>query len=176
MSGSTVLAFAVSHAGQTVGRGECYDLAHEALRSGGDRSAPDYGSVGARDDYTWGRPISEGELQPGDIIQFQTHQVRVEVTRRRGSTVLDTSSETATRNHHTVIVAQVHARGRITVYEQNFQGIRSVQRNDLWLDGGTTVNREPQDSGEPIEVTTVVTRTGTWHCYRPQAPAGAFVP
>ncbi len=175
MSGSTVLSFARLHLGQRVGRGECWDLANEALRSGGDRTSSDYGPVGPNTDYVWGTPIDPGQLQPGDVIQFRTHRCRVDVARQHEDGSAETSFEESTRNHHTAVVASTGAGGRVTLLEQNFQGVRSVAENTTWLDGGTTRTRE-REEGATVEVTRTITVTGSWQCYRPQARAGSVVP
>ena len=52
-----VLAFASSKIGQTVGRGECVDLADQALRNAGALSYGDYGEITPDGDYEWGLAV-----------------------------------------------------------------------------------------------------------------------
>jgi hypothetical protein len=179
MSGSTVLSFARAHLDRTVGRGECWDLANEALSSGGDRTSADFGRVGRSTDYVWGTVVPREQLQPGDIIQFSTFTLRIDETRVStrpdGSGATDTSNEVQTRTHHTVVVEETGPGGRVTVLEQNYQGVRRVARNTFWLVSGTTETRS-HEGGATIVTTRRLTVTGSWHCYRPQARSTTLTP
>lgn len=175
MSGSTVLSFARTHLGLPVGRGECWDLANEALRSGGDKTSSDYGPVGPTTDYIWGRVISQAELQPGDIIQFRTYHYRMDESRTHPDGSADTSFEEQDRNHHTAIVDSVGAEGRVTVYEQNFEGVRRVAQNTLRLAPSSTESRV-HEGRETITVRRTITVSGSWTCYRPEPRATSVVP
>lgn len=54
-SRSLVLAHA-GRKGTKVGSGECFDLADQALKDAGAKSAGDYGPVTPESDYRWGKP------------------------------------------------------------------------------------------------------------------------
>lgn len=115
-----VLAFVSSVMGTTVGSGECWDLAQQAL----DMNLAD-----------WSRPTSFGRLldpekdviKAGDIIQF--HNVRTTehlpggVTRR----------ETLGAPDHTAIIYKVLGKRRYTLAHQNIGGKRTVMTSDINL-------------------------------------------
>ena len=73
-----VLAFASTKLNQTVGSGECYDLANRALRAANASTASAYGEISADADYQWGLGVTLSSVQPGDIIQFRDYRVRIE--------------------------------------------------------------------------------------------------
>jgi surface antigen len=138
-----VLAFASSKIGQTVGGGECYDLANAALQAANAQTAADYGEITPDADYQWGLPVITP--QPGDIIQFRNYSFRIDY---------DDGWEEQSRPHHTAIVASVGANGAIMVYEQNVgtgSSARTVQHNQLYF-----------------ENTSAVTVSGQFWFYRPQ--------
>lgn len=124
-----VLNFANSRMGQTVGRGECWDLAKEALQSAGAKVPGMDMEV-----YVFGRRLSgPQELQPGDIIQMQNAQ-------------FTTAWGSSSAWQHTVIVTAVNG-SRIDVLEQNFNNIRSVTRGNYdisTLTGGTLTYYRPE--------------------------------
>jgi len=140
-----VLAFASSKFGQTVGGGECFDLADRALRAAGALSAADYGELTPNADYEWGLAVMLSSVQPGDIIQFSNYSYRIDHA---------DSWEEHSRPHHTAIVAAVGQNGAITVYEQNVgtgSGARRVQRNQLYFQN-----------------TRSITVSGSFRFFRPQ--------
>lgn len=113
--------------GTTVGRGECWDLAQEAL----DQNLAD-----------WTRPTTFGllrnpqtdEIKPGDIIQFR----RLKLTEQLPGGV--TRWETFGAPDHTAIVYKVLGKKRYTVAHQNVGGKRSVITGNINLTkvtGGT---------------------------------------
>lgn len=134
---SKVATFLAGKVGTRVGGGECAHAASEALRSSGAEFTnadlgPDSPSAG---DYVWGTLVKSisivngrwtdskpaTKLLAGDIIQY-----------RNTKFVYPTSTTTATQ--HTSVVAAVNTAGSATfVYEQNFNGIRSVRRNSIDL-------------------------------------------
>lgn len=89
--------------GKKVGRGECWDLAADALNT-----------VGATwdKDYVFGKEIDPAKecVYPGDIIQFEG----VEVEYRKGNTIYYEDL-----SHHTAIVYQVKNKGSFIMAEQN---------------------------------------------------------
>lgn len=134
---SKVATFLAGKVGVRVGGGECAHAASEALRSAGAEFTnldlgPDSPAAG---DYVWGTLVKSisivngkwtdsqpaSKLLAGDIIQY-----------RNTKFVYPTSTSTATQ--HTSIVATVNTAGSATfVYEQNFNGIRSVRKNSIDL-------------------------------------------
>jgi hypothetical protein len=104
--------------GKKVGRGECWDLAAEALNT-----------VGANWDknYAFGKEIDSAIecVYPGDIIQFEG----VEVEYKKGTTTY--YEELA---HHTAIVFQVKDKGNFIMAEQNTSSAgKKVALNPLEL-------------------------------------------
>jgi len=143
-----VIQFAQRQIGHRVGRGECYDLAHQALRASGARSAPDYGEITDDADYVWGESVELSDVRAGDVIQFRDYSFRI--TRDDGSW----SEEE--RPHHTAIVASVGENGAIEVYEQNVPQGHRVRRSQLYFADST---------GGAINVRV----SGSFWFYRPQA-------
>ena len=82
-----IVAFAKGKLGEQVGNGECWTLAHEAVKAAGAKSSGAYKDSPAKGDYVWGKlvygvGIKDGKLyeenttdklkpEPGDIIQFR---------------------------------------------------------------------------------------------------------
>ncbi|MFO0964999.1 MAG: hypothetical protein U0793_05335 [Gemmataceae bacterium] len=62
-----VLQYAESRLGQLVGRGECWDLANEALAAAGAKQPGRDGFAA----YTFGAEIPLSSIRPGDILQFE---------------------------------------------------------------------------------------------------------
>ncbi|GAB4021218.1 hypothetical protein [Spirosoma koreense] len=149
-----VAGFAAARTGTQVKRGECWDLAEEALKAAGARTSNDImGSrnVTATADYRWGTAIQIMDVEPGDIIQFRNYIAKV--------TGDDGSWQTEKRPHHTAIVAGVYpviGAKVVLVYEQNVNGSRDVQLNTLYLSSGTGLNW-----GESVSI------TGKVWAYRP---------
>lgn len=99
-----IVEYVATQQGKKVDRGECWDLAKQAL----DRA-------GARWDgmLHYGRsydPAKESIL-PGDIVQFEG----VTMERR-----IDGGKEQFSFGHHTAVVTAVHDTGDITIAHQNF--------------------------------------------------------
>ena len=134
---SKVATFLAGKVGTRVGGGECAHAASEALRvAGAEFTNADLGPDSpAAGDYVWGTLVKSisivngkwtdsqpaSKLLAGDIIQY-----------RNTKFVYPTSTSTATQ--HTSIVATVNTAGSATfVYEQNFNGIRSVRKNSIDL-------------------------------------------
>ncbi len=183
--GQRVHTFATNRSGQQVGSGECFDLADQALRSAGARSAADYGDVSADADYRWGNAVQLVDVQPGDVLQFRDYEVTVEVvvrstkTFRDGSTEEseDVQTETYARPHHTAVVSSRLSGGRLRVLEQNAppRGSSTPQRvvrsNEIHTTGSTSTQtsvRQETDGTVRTETTTTITVTGTIWAYRPQ--------
>ena len=63
-----VLIWARGKKGRKVGRGECWNLADQALRHAGASSST---TTGEDDDYEWGEPVDAKDLIAGDILQLR---------------------------------------------------------------------------------------------------------
>lgn len=170
-----ITQFASTRMGQQVGDGECFNLADQALRGAGTRSAASYGTITPEANYVWGRAITVGQAQRGDIIQFSNYRyvktVTTKIVRRDGSENESFSEEEQSRTHHTAIVAGVGGQGAVTVREQNVEGVRRVSRNGLFF----TSRSEPpvitiDGAGTSTTVTTVIEVSGQSWFYRPEAP------
>lgn len=114
-----IVEYVESVMGEQVDRGECWDLANQALTR-----------IDARWDgqYKYGREVNpkRREIYPGDIIQFKD----VKVSYREGNTIY-----TETMAHHTAIVYRVLDEGVYELAHQNtgFSG-RTVGVSKLDLD------------------------------------------
>ncbi|MEO8630343.1 MAG: CHAP domain-containing protein [Betaproteobacteria bacterium] len=152
--GNQVLSFARDKIGQRVGNGECFDLADQALRNAGAKSAAHFGTVTPNANYVWGRRVSLAETRPGDIIQFRNYRYDRTI---KTSTTIDTDFQE--RPHHTAIVETVDGAGAITVLEQNVPEGDPGQRIQLFFSNGTTTS-----GGR----TTTIKVTGSFWFYRAQ--------
>ena len=154
-----IVGFARRQQGSRVGKGECFDLADQALRGAKAKSAADYGKISRNADYTWGTPVTLADLQPGDVIQFRNYIYTSTV-------VTKTDKETTTdevdvdRPHHTAIVESVGDNGAVTVLEQNAPDGSPVARTVLYFKDSTTT------SGRK---TTTIKVTGKFWFFRPEA-------
>ena len=112
-----VVNFAADNIGKTIGRGECWDLADQALRAAG--AEPPKG-------YSFGDRIPLNEIQPGDILQFTSARF----DEPGYWTIMGTPNHTAV----------VHAVGdtRAFILQQNFDGKRYVTTYDLNLNNQTS--------------------------------------
>ncbi|QQR85161.1 MAG: hypothetical protein IPJ76_11085 [Flavobacteriales bacterium] len=111
-----VVDFAQERMGKKVGRGECWDLAAEALNNAGATWDGSYG---------WGVVLDPGKdsILPGDIIQFKD----VELEWEEGN-----SRNRMTMPHHTAVVMEVKAPGVFIIAHQNFGPIgRKVGTTEL---------------------------------------------
>lgn len=150
-----VVAFARDRVGQTVGAGECFDLADQALRNAGAKTAADFGPVTANGNYHWGTQINLSDLRPGDIIQFRNYSFVHKTIESDGSW----SEQSGDRPHHTAIVDRVVGHGTVVVLEQNVPEHEPVQRCELYFSNSNT------SSGG---TTTINTVHGHFWFYRPQ--------
>ncbi len=187
-AGQKIVTFARGKMRQQVGRGECYDLADQALRRAGVKSAPDFGSVTDDADYVWGTEIDPKDAEAGDIVQFRDFTITTETVTVTRTTKKDggwtettkTSTETVDRPHHTAVVESNDGDGRLTILEQNVtpvgatKPLRKVQRNRMFWTGKTS--RPPSVITRPADGSVVaVTKSlsvkvqGTVWVYRPEA-------
>lgn len=115
-----ILAFVDKVMGTTVGRGECWDLAQQAL----DMNLAD-----------WIRPTTFGlrlntesnEIKAGDIIQFRTLKITEHLPDGR------TRWETLGAPEHTAVIYKILGKKRYTLAHQNIGGKRSVIKSDIDL-------------------------------------------
>lgn len=154
-----VLKFVKDKKGKKVGTGECWDLAEFALKQAGANTSNDLGTVTADADYIWGKKITAGQAQPGDIIQYRNFSFTKKVTKPDGSW----SEMTGGYSHHTAIITQVGTHGYIKVLEQNVKkkGLlrRYVVPNDIYLKSVSF----RQNNGTQIAIQV----TGKFWVYRP---------
>ncbi len=140
---SKVTTYLASKVGKRCGGGECAHAVSEALRAAGAEFAPpDLGSdQPAAGDYVWGNLVKSisnlngkawsdskptAKIMAGDVIQYR-------------NTTFVYSNTTARSTQHTSVVASVNSAGFPTaVYEQNFNRIRSVRKNQIDLKKLTT--------------------------------------
>jgi CHAP domain len=127
-SGDQVVSFARGRIGQSVGDGQCFALADQALRNAGAKSAADFGTVTSDGDYVWGNRVSLADARAGDIIQFRGYRYD-----RTIDTATATNTDFQERPHHTAIVERIDGQGAITVLEQNVPDGSPVQRSQLFF-------------------------------------------
>ncbi len=126
---SKVVSFSKSKVGQKVGTGECFDLADQALKHAGAKSAEDYGKVTANADYVWGSKVAVEKALAGDVIQFRNY--KSDVTKEKAVSLVFSGGEEITYyqnlpgaaiigyDHHTSVASTAIVRGSLTVLEQN---------------------------------------------------------
>ena len=126
-AGQAIVAYASIKRRSKVGTGECFDLANEALKHAGAKTASDFSAVTDDADYIWGSPVPLASVQPGDVLQYRDYvqkrsvEIKTTLNLPDGST-LDLSESSFTelkRQHHTSIVTSQAARDLVTVIEQN---------------------------------------------------------
>ena len=98
-----VVDFVRAHLGEQVGRGECWDLAAQALNDAGAKWDGDYGFGRVTD------PVRD-RVVPGDIVQFEN----VEFSWEGGPAV-----HTTRMPHHTAVVLEVVNVDRYLIAQQN---------------------------------------------------------
>src|ERR1044071_2271253 len=98
-----ITAYVKNTIGKKIGRGECWDLAAEALNS---NNAKWDGK------FEFGLPIDPKKdcVFPGDVIQFKN----VRVAYRKGNTFYEEEMD-----QHTALVYEVKEKGKYVVAEQN---------------------------------------------------------
>jgi hypothetical protein len=162
-----VLEYARGKFDQQVGRGECWDLAEEAVTKSGGESSTKLTGVNGKAfetaDYKWGTPVELKDAQPGDVLQFNGHSFEVKTTTSAGWT-----SEEQNRGHHTAIVEENLGDGRLRILEQHTRPpgetevSKKVQRREIFVKNATIK--------EDKAVKTIKSK-GVVKAYRPK-PAG----
>lgn len=113
VTNAKVVEYVKTVIGKKVGRGECWDLASEAL---------DYANAKWNAPYNFGKKVNykTEQLMPGDIIQAtdvtMEHKTETSITRWKMAV-------------HTAVVFEVKADGEIVIAEQNVDGVRKVMTN-----------------------------------------------
>jgi hypothetical protein len=152
--GDQVVSFAQDRIGRSVGSGECFDLADQALRNAGAKSAADFGPVTPNADYVWGNSVSLADARPGDIIQFRNYRYDRTIKTDSG-----TDTDFQERPHHTAIAGTIDGGGALTVLEQNVPEGSAGQRSQLFF---SNVNTNTAGRWTTIRV------QGRVRFYRPQ--------
>jgi hypothetical protein len=132
--GRNVVAFAQRHLNRKVGNGECWTLAFEALKFAGAH-LPGQNGYGT---YVFGRQVGLGQLQSGDILQFEG--VRFDHHGPKGA------HNWTSFPHHTAIVESVRGKS-VTILQQNFNDVRRVGRATINMGdrtAGTIAAYRPQ--------------------------------
>ena len=184
--GKKVHSFANNRIGQQVGRGDCYDLADEALKTAGAKSAPDYGRITLKADYKWGKEVNLLDAQPGDILQFRAHKIKIvrkiKTVKRYSDGGWEEETEekkrTQSRGHHTAIVSSNDGKGVLTILEQHVvppggnRVDKRVRRSRIHVSNSKrNLPKKIQRKGKVIievETNTTVTVTGKISVYRPE--------
>ena len=113
-----ILNFVDQVKGSQVGRGECWDVAQQALDdNGADWNRP----------MDYGKKINPQDAKPGDIVQFKS--VKMVETFPDGSW----RSETLGMPDHTAIIYEVIAPLKFRLAHQNLNGNRTVQITEVNL-------------------------------------------
>lgn len=108
-----IIAYCDANKGKKVGKGECWDLAKEALNASGATWTPP---------YDFGKVLTKKEpAQAGDIIQFE----KVKIESPDGSW--------KELPHHTAVVYKVLSSGKFMMAEQNANGKRFVIFSEIDL-------------------------------------------
>ena len=113
-----IVSFVHDNLNKKVGRGECWDLAAQALNT---YKAKWNGKL------TYGRVANYKTecIYPGDIIQFEN--VMTETVSANGRFIEQMP-------HHTAVVYEVHGKGHFTIAHQNYQNKKKVILTTLKMD------------------------------------------
>lgn len=138
---SKIVQFCKDNLGKQVGRGECSDVAVQALKDAGAKPQTAFKDSPNQDDYVWGELVylygknpgakddREGmlkDVQPGDIIQLRDAMF--------AGKAANGGMYTQQSPHHTSIVAEVKDKTKqVVVYEQNSNNVRIVMKNTYRL-------------------------------------------
>jgi hypothetical protein len=182
----SIVIYAEGKLGKTVGRGECWDLAENALQHAGATTSRDLGPITDDADYVWGDKFNDPkDAVPGDIIQFRDWTVSFEqktiYSFRDGTKATYPVTERPQyRPHHTAIVRRsIDGHGVLLTYEQHVLPLKDkVQRKELYTrdtvleESGiedhvnpVTKKKEPK---VPFQRVTTVTVQGTMWLYHPK--------
>jgi hypothetical protein len=179
-----VVIWAQGQLGKKIGKGECWDLAEEALKQAGAQTSNNLGPVDPDSDYIWGDSIDVKDVIPGDILQFRDHEVttttETEYTFPDGSSEIVTETTTAQRPHHTAVVnGKLDADGAVKTLDQHVKPLgKVVQNKKLYTrDVAPVVKKAVEKRKNPttkkletakVTKTVTTTVTGTIWAYRPK--------
>ena len=150
-----ILAFSKSKKGLKVGRGECWDLAEQALTYAGAKNSANYRSKTRNGNHIWGKQVSLNQVKPGDVIQYRNFRG----TRRKTQASGSWSELRFEAPHHTAILAKPLAHGAWEVFHQNNQGQQFVTRDTIFLQ-----DSEYSEGDETVRISV----EGKYWIYRPQ--------
>lgn len=170
--------------GKKIGKGECWDLAEQALKQAGARTSNDLGPVDEDSDYIWGDAIAVKDVIPGDILQFRDHKVETttetEYMFPDGSSETLTETTTAERPHHTAIVnGKLDADGAVQTLDQHVKPLgKVVQKKKLYTRDVAPVEQHivekrtnpttKKTETAKVTRTVTITVTGMIWAYRPK--------
>lgn len=144
-------------------KGECWDLAFQAAKDAGAKTPHDLGNI-----YKWSsQKVALAQARPGDIIQYFSLKMEVEMVRTQvfdngdTETRTETSSITLGEPRHTAIIKALKPNGKVEVFEQNIGGRAETQINEYYLQPITF-----QDSPTRVKVTR---KSGRFIIYRPES-------
>lgn len=161
---------------KSVGAGECWDLAEQALKEAGAKTSRDLTpDLNENSDYIWGRQVRTSDVKPGDIIQFRnyhwTRKTRTDIEGSDGSSSWSEKSQSQDRPHHTAVVVAVNGDGSVKVVEQNVEGRRFAHSATLVLESGKkpaqTEEKKKGNKTEKKQTSVEDEVTGTVWIYRP---------
>jgi len=121
--GQRIVDWCTSQVGRQVNRGECWDLANQALLSiPGVMTAHEYifGHIIYERIYA-GEVTRYEQVRPGDIVQYASAKFQW------------SGGSSATGPDHTAVVEKVEGKGTLHVLEQNVNGIKRVVRGETEL-------------------------------------------
>lgn len=149
--GPLIVVFARDRLGQTVGDGQCTELALAALEHAGARRP----SHQENNHPVWGTWITSfQQARPGDILVFENvvfhHRTR---TRRNGRPYLEFS--TTSFDHHIAIIEEVREKGRLLVILHQNAGPQDASRAVRQVVQRATLRLADRRPG------------GSMHAYRP---------
>lgn len=163
-----VLVWARGKLRQQVGKGECWDLAEEALKHAKAVGSADLGPSGPDKDYVWGDAVSLTDVRPGDILQFTDFAINtridIDIEFDDGSEAGSWKEDRSVRGpHHTAIVDQILSPTRFKVLEQHVKPLgKKVQLHEIQIAPGTrteTVHKSAIDLRGKLKPGKVTTTT-----------------
>ena len=179
-----VVTWTQGQLGKQIGKGECWDLAEQALKQAGAQTSNDLGPVDQDSDYIWGDSVAIKDVIPGDILQFRDHEVttttETEYTFADGSSETVSETTTAERPHHTAIVnSKLDSDGTVKTLDQHVKPRgKVVQNKKLYTHNVApvvkkSVERRKNPTTKKMETakvtrTVTISVTGTIWAYRPK--------
>jgi hypothetical protein len=118
------------------GKGECWDLAFQAIKEAGGKTPWDYYRLKGEDIYIWSNSIIDKleNALPGDIIQFHYFAPKYKI--KIGSATVNISPPESIAPRHTAIIKENLGKGAFSLYEQNAKGKKIVIESRIYLGKG----------------------------------------